>query len=308
MSPFSGTLSTRPDRLLVAIALSGLLVGCGGGGGAADVPRFERITASGTAAVRDNVTGIVWKGQLGACTDPSLQPAVFELAQLADLGESVLRPYFGFVLDAAPLIKAKEAVNNGPSGVVWAVDFGNVELGGLSDQASGDTTAWCVLSRTSATPTITYPAQAATNGTVTAAGLTWKVCTEGSTWDSTTSACTGSATAVALSSAQALADAANTANFAGSTAWRLPTKNELSALLQIENDLSTTTLLPAAFDADTLGSGDLLQYWSSSSSSNATRTWIVDFSDRVDPGGVEAIDPIVSPAPAAYVRLVRTAP
>jgi Protein of unknown function (DUF1566) len=313
MSPLSGTLSIRRDRLWAAIALSGLLVGCGGGGGAPDVPRFERITVSGNAAVRDNVTGIVWAGQLGACADPSLQPAAFELGQLADLGASTLRPYFAFVPDApspnAPLIKAKEAVVNGPTGTVWAVDFGRVELGGLSNQATGDTSAWCVLSRTSATPTITYPTTPATNGTVTAAGLTWKVCTEGSTWDWTgdisTSVCRhpGTPVPVTIDAVQALVDTANRDRFAGATGWRLPTKNELSALLQLENDLSTSTLLPAVFDnTDSLGTVPV--YWSSSRSADSTKAWTVDYSDSTNPGGV-VLAPLTD---SAYVRLVRTAP
>lgn len=307
MSPLPGTLSTRCHRAWLAVALSGLLAACGGGGGSSpEVPRFERISVSGTDAVRDNVTGIVWAGRLGCTGLPSgaSEPAAFELAQLTDLGESVLRPYFGFVLNAtSPIIKAKEAVNGVSDGSVWAVDFGATALGGLSNEAPGDTSAWCVLSRTSATPTITYPATPASNGTVTAAGLTWKVCTEGSTWNSTAGNCTGTPSTVAAAGAQALADAANTASYAGATGWRLPTKNELSALLQLENDLSTTTLLPAAFNnADSLGT--IPVYWSSSRSADATRAWTVDYSDSTDPGGV-VLAPLTD---LAYVRLVRTTP
>ena len=314
MSTLPGTFLVRRDRLWAAIALSGLLVGCGGGGSRPEVPRFERITMSSIAAVRDNVTGIVWARQLGACPVGSPSgagdPAALELTQLADLGESALRPFFAFVLDAESpqQIKARESVNSVSPARVWAVDFGVAALGGLSDQASGDTDVndWCVLSRSSAVPTISYPATPAINGTVTAGGLIWKVCTEGSTWnwtgDISTSTCTGTPTKVKSSAAQVLADAANTARFGGATGWRLPTKNELSALLQLENDLSTQTLLPGAFGVDSLGSVPV--YWSSTRSAYNQQVWTVDFSGSVDPGGV-----VRAPeTDDAYVRLVRTAP
>jgi Protein of unknown function (DUF1566) len=303
MSPLPGKFAIRCHRSWLALALSGLLAACGGGGGSADVPRFERTSVGGIDAVRDNVTGIVWAGRLGSTGLPggASEPAAVELAQLTELGASTLRPYFGFVLDAgSPLIKAKEAVNGVTGNRVWAVDFGVVELGGLSDEAAGDVSSLWVLSRKSATPSITYPSTPASNGTVTAAGLTWKVCTEGSAWNGST--CTGTPTLVAASGTQALVNAANTANFGGATGWRLPTKNELSALLQLENDLSTRTLLPAAFDSDNLGAVPV--YWSSSRSSDATRAWTVDFSDNTDPGGV-VLAPLTD---LVHVRLVRTAP
>jgi hypothetical protein len=212
-----------------------------------------------------------------------------------------LRPYFGLVLDdATALIKTAEQVV-GKSGLVWAVDFGQTNeaaLGSLGDEnSSTPVKSWYVLSRRSAIPSPTnYPA-ASPNGTVTAAGLTWKVCSEGRSLIG--AECTGTATLVAANGAQALAGTANTDGFAGGAGWRVPTKQELRSLLQLENDVSQGTLLPAVFDAPTVP-----QYWSSGRSSDGNSGWLVDFSGQPDIGGVE-LAPIVN---LAHVRLVRNAP
>lgn len=304
MSPIYATSSRwLVHRAGLAIALSGLLAACGGGGGSVEVPRLESTTVNGVAAVRDNTTGIVWAARLGNTGLPgtAVEPAAAELLRLTDQGAAALAPYFSFVLDAAsPLIKARESVN-GVDGRVWAVDFGVASVGGLSDQATADTdvNSLYVLSRRSNPPALAY--FPASNGTVTAGGLIWKVCSEGSTWSG--SDCTGSASTVAAADAQALADAANTARFAGATDWRVPTQQELRGLLQLETDLSGGgNLLPTAFSVDSLGVLPL--YWSSSVSSDPAFAWVVDFSGGIDPGGID-LAPVTD---LAHVRLVRTAP
>jgi Protein of unknown function (DUF1566) len=290
------------SRALLAIALSALLAACGGGGGE-EPPRFESITQGGIAAVRDNQTGIVWAAGLGSSVRPNgyLEPTAVELLQLADLGSVTLRPYFGLLLDASPLIKAADPVN-GIANRAWVVDFGvGSEPGGVSDQAnvaSPDFSHWYILSRRFTTPSVTYPA-VAPDGTLTAAGLTWKVCSEGRSWSGFT--CTGTAALVAASNAQAFANAANTAEFAQINDWRVPTKQELRSLLQLGNDLSRATLLPSVFSVDALST--LPFYWSNSRSSDNARTWLVDFSGGDDPGGVE----LAPKDDLAHVRLVRTA-
>jgi hypothetical protein len=294
--------ATRCRALLVP-ALTVLLAACGGGGSEPLLPRFESTSVGGTAAVRDNATGITWAASLSDTGPPSWQyePTAVELWQLADLGADTLRPYFGLVLDdAIALIKTKEKVE-GESDRVWAVDFGQTNeaaLGSLGDEDSGDPfKSWYVLSRRSEISSATYPQQAAPNGTVTAAGLTWKVCSEGRNLSD--AGCTGPATLVAASDAQALADTANEIKFAGLVGWRVPTKQELRSLLQLENDVSQGTLLPAVFDAPTVP-----QYWSSGRSSDSSSGWLVDFSGGQDPGGIE-LAPIGN---FAHVRLVRNAP
>jgi hypothetical protein len=298
---------TCSRRVLLAIALTVVLAACGGGGGEPPPPppppRFESISVGGTAAVRDNVTGIVWAASLGNTGLPAgaTEPKAAELWRLTDLSADTLRPYFDLVLDATPLIKTKEEVL-GVGGRLWAVDFGQTNeqaLGSLGDENSSDVLvkSLFVLSRRSEISSVTYPQQADPNGTVTAAGLTWKVCSEGRSLSG--AGCTGTATLVAASGAQALAAAANTNGFAGGAGWRVPTKQELRSLLQLENDVSQGTLLPAVFDAPTLP-----QYWSSGRSSDGNSGWLVDFSGQPDIGGVE-LAPIVN---LAYVRLVRNAP
>jgi hypothetical protein len=300
MNNCSKSTATRCRALLVP-ALTVLLAACGGGGSEPLLPRFELTSVGDRAAVRDNVTGITWAASLGNTGPPAgaTEPKAAELWRLTDLGADTLRPYFGLVLDdATALIKTKEKVE-GESDRVWAVDFGQLnDLGSLGDVSSDDTDlkSWYVLSRRSATSSVTYPA-AILNGTVTAAGLTWKVCSEGRNLSD--AGCTGPATLVAANGAQALADTANTDRFAGGAGWRVPTKQELRSLLQLENDVSRGTLLPAVFDAPTLP-----QYWSSGRSSDGNSGWLVDFSGQPDIGGVE-LAPIVN---LAHVRLVRNAP
>jgi hypothetical protein len=288
------------------------LAACGGGGSEPLLPRFESTSVGGTAAVRDNATGITWAASLGNTGLPAgaTEPKAAELWRLTDLGADTLRPYFGLVLNVPLLVikTAEQVVGN--SSVVWAVDFGQLnDLGSLGDVSSDDTDlkSWYVLSRRSATSSVTYPA-AILNGTVTAAGLTWKVCSEGRNLSD--AGCTGSATLVAANGAQALADTANTNGFAGGAGWRVPTKQELRSLLQLENDVSasTSTLLPGAFGVDalgmTLGKPVIPVYWTSGRSADGQKAWVVDFSGYSDPGGVE----LYELTDAAHVRLVRNAP
>lgn len=303
MSPISATSSRwLVHRAGLAMALSGLLAACGGGGGTVEVPRFESTTVSGVAAVRDNTTGIVWAAQLGNTGLPGTArlATAAELLQLNDQGASVLDQYFAFA--QGKLVKAQAVV--GKDDVVWAVDFGDQAAGGLSDQASTDPdlSSLYVLSPQTSAPSLTYPTSPASNGTVTAGGLMWKVCTEGTTWSG--AACTGTASLVAAADAPALSTAANSgAGFAGVKGWRVPKKTELRALLQLQNDLSGDgNLLPTAFSVDSLGV--LPQYWSSTVSSVPTEAWVVDFSGRTDPGGID-LAPVTD---LAHVRLVRTAP
>lgn len=58
-------------------------------------------------------------------------------------------------------------------------------------------------------------------------GLVWKRCGEGQTWDGTT--CAGEASAHTWQQALRLA---KKASFAGKSSWRLPTREELSSILE----------------------------------------------------------------------------
>lgn len=305
------TIPIRCGRSALAVALGALLVACGGGGGdglESPPPRFENTTVAGAAGLRDNQTGIVWAAKLGSQSPASgaTEPTVAELWQLADMGAAALRPLFAFVIDAEPALIKASSVNTSPSRV-WAVDFGvGFEPGGLSDQAtplpgdaSPDVKTWQVLSRTRTPAAVVFPTTVG-NGTVSAGGLTWKVCSEGSRWNG--SGCVGSASRVRAGGAQALADAVNATGFAELKDWRVPTKQELRSLLQLDNPLSDSNLLPSVFAMDPLGV--VASYWSSGLSVDGTRAWVVDFSGARDGdiGGLE----LVSVNEFAHVRLVRT--
>lgn len=315
MKKILGQTPTRASRTLLTIALSAMLVACGGGGGPAEgnpPPRFESITVGSTAGVRDNQTGIVWAAQLGSEGLPNgyLEPTAAELLQLTDVGAAALRPYFGFVLDAAsPLIKAKEAVNGLVDPVrpqTWAVDFGTRwrdDLGSLTNEATGavpDFHNWYVLSRQSEAAGVFYP-PVSERGTVTAAGLSWKFCTEGRTWVKEIRGCTGPVTLEDVSFAEA-EQMANNATFDGQTDWRLPTPQELRSLLQLGNNVGSGNLLPSSFAGDPGAGARSLMYWTSRRSTDGTYAWVVDFSGQPEPGGIE-LAPV---AEQAYVRLVRT--
>ena len=311
MKKFLEQTHASASAKLLTIALSAFLAACGGDPEADPQPRFELTTVGSTSAVRDNQTGIVWAAKLGSenLSSDYAEPTAAELLQLTDAGEAALRPYFGFVLDnvatpqlnEAKLIKAKEAVV-GVSGLSWAVDFGvRGEPGGMSDEATGaapDYENWYILSRRSVASAVVYPPVSA-SGTVSAGGLSWKFCSEGSTWNGT--GCNGQPSRVAADGAEALADAANSAKFAGSTDWRVPTPQELRTLLQLEKGVNGGNLLPGSFAGDPGAADALPQYWTNGRASTGTRAWLVDFSGGMDPGGIE-LAPV---GDQAFVRLVR---
>ena len=145
---------------------------------------------------------------------------------------------------------------------------------------------------------VVYPPVSA-SGTVSVGGLSWKFCSEGSIWNGT--GCNGQPSRVAADGAQALADAANSAKFAGSTDWRVPTPQELRTLLQLEKGVNGGNLLPGSFARDPGAADALPQYWTNGRASTGTRAWLVDFSGGMDPGGIE-LAPV---GDQAFVRLVR---
>jgi hypothetical protein len=290
--------------LLVVLTLG--LGACGGGGGGAPEapPRLQAITHQGTPAIRDNVTGIIWAGKLGAEDLPARGvdlPTAAELLTLADSGEQVLQTQLGFLLNTPyPVVKASDLVIGSSATVAWAVDFGaRGEPGGLSDENPNDALSWYVLSRPAASAPVFYSVNARF-GMVETDNLMWKLCSQGAEW--TGSSCTGTPTRVTGTEALATSSWGSYAGY--NSGWRLPTKKELQGLLQLSNNLSPGgSLLPAAFIGDAVGS-DLAQYWSSTRASGASpqRAWQVDFSVLPDPGGVER----ALLTDTAYIRLVRS--
>lgn len=307
-SPWSGRVSAcavlwghRNHRLLVLVLVA-FLASCGGGGG--DVTtRFEAVTVGSTPAVRDNHTGMVWAARLGAEDLPSQKalPSASELWQLTDSGRAALRPHFAFVLDAAnPLIRVADPINTSDVRV-WAVDFGfDLDIGGISDQATDDVNTWYVLSRAGSSKATSYLDLG--DGLVLAGNLIWKMCTEGSVWNPVSASCDGDPSFFNASDAQLQANHVNAQEFANAKDWQLPTQQQLRSLLQLENQLNLTGLLPAVFAKDT--PVETPSYWSSGRSTDGQFAWQVDFTGGVDPGGV-SLFPVTD---RAHVRLVRVQP
>lgn len=122
--------------------------------------------------------------------------------------------------------------------------------------------------------------------THTATGLVWKRCSEGQTWDGTI--CAGKASTHNWQEAEALADRASDA---GTDDWRLPSLQELSAL--VEKACSNPAIDPGLFPDTPAGI-----FWSSTpDGENPDYAWYVHFRDG---HGMKA-----HKDRGAYVRLVR---
>ncbi|WP_319380287.1 DUF1566 domain-containing protein [Thiomicrorhabdus sp.] len=75
------------------------------------------------------------------------------------------------------------------------------------------------------------------DGTVTHAktGLTWKVCSEGQTWNSADGSCSGSATAYNWQAALQAVTSLNTqGGYAGHSDWRMPNVKELASIIEFK--------------------------------------------------------------------------
>lgn len=286
--------SARAFRAASCTLACWLLAACGGGGGGApEEPRFQTVTVAGVAGIKDNSTGIVWAAELDV--NAGVVPTAQELLALADLGGATIASQFNVVRNR--LVQAVEPVV-GSAGSAWTVDFGAQRLGGLSDEpvdAQAPFAQWRILVRP---PGGAGAFNDSADGTAYRNGLVWSICTVGAQYSTITGLCSGAATFVSLADAQV---AARDARFGGYSDWRLPTKAELQGLLSLSN--TQRSLLPPPFAAkDSLDTSMPLQYWTSSSSSTPSGSWIVDFSVEQDWGGVE----LVPSSSRALVRLVRS--
>jgi hypothetical protein len=302
----------------VAMAAALTLTGCGGGGGGVPEPnepyvRLEKANVAGVPVIIDNDTGITWAGRLGAEGLPATATLAkaSELLALTTVDANTLSLNFPFVTGES-VATAEAPLADQP--VRWTVDFGRAgDAGTLALEAvssSSDYVSWYVLSRP-ASPEPTVWTLDGTKGVVTGGGLMWKLCSEPSSWQQDSQTCSLNQTPWSYSSADARVTLANGGGgYAGHTGWRLPTKQELQSLMQLQINLSapSANLMPQAFQKDILGilsrnSFPVPVYWSASRGSDGQQVWEADFSGGQD-GGV-SLNPDVANS-AAYLRLVRT--
>ncbi len=91
------------------------------------------------------------------------------------------------------------------------------------------------------------------DGTVTdkTTGLTWKRCSEGQTWDSSASACSGTAVQYTWQAALQRAETLDSSGgFAGKKDWRLPNSKEISTIVEraCQNPAINLTVFPGTPD------------------------------------------------------------
>ena len=286
-----------------AMALAGVLglSACGGSPGAGPVERFESTQVFGVPGVWDHQTGIIWAAALAQEGGPQGElPYAAELLSIADGPADIWKVHFPWI-EGRDLIAAETPTSTAPS--KWAVHVGDDENGTLL-AGSQDPSTWYVLSRTVTPQSGPFSADL-TKGLVSGAGLMWQLCTGLTTYVQAgegEASCGGSATSQkAYSSIQGHVDAVNLAAYGGYSDWRLPTKQELQTLLQLE---SQSNLLPLAFAPDGVTSLENLPYWTSSTGGGLP--WVVDFSPN-GAGGVSR-DSEFEGVSVAYVRLVRNLP
>lgn len=289
-----------------------VLLGCGGGGDSSQIspPRFTVSQDNGLPVVYDRNTGITWAGKLGSDGLPSTAttPYASELLGVADLPTHEIDDYFPFI--DGRVIAARERPQSN-SDYTWAVDFGQAEIGDFGTlnlqvvTTNPDYQKWLIVKRDKPFVQMSTFDLNEFDGTVVSDNLMWKLCSEGSAFNVYTKKCAPAATQIELGTQ--MNDMLNAANsgrgYANYKGWRLPTKQELRLLLNLDGvniDASDATLLPSQFSGDS-HVDSILNYWTSSSSADGTKRWQVDFSRGAD-GGVGLFEL----TDKAYVRLVRT--
>ncbi|WP_408597867.1 DUF1566 domain-containing protein [Limnohabitans sp.] len=301
--------------MLSLLGLSACLVACGGGGGS--TPRFTWDAT--TSTLKDNTTGLYWKGVTPGDTLTSGQryPTVDELLLLTDKATlSDIPTQFSATLLNNDLVFAGD-INYSAAGALWAVSFASDSRGlvyydaqstdrpteGSAKQpvvVSGSAAAFN-RSRASSNYALT------TNRGViydTQNDLSWKMCSEGAT--AGVLSCSGTPTRFTLSQLTQFQTANRT------DGWRLPTKYELEGLI----DRSRGELLTPAtyminsdvFDPQTDSNtwwtfpvgipGDSRIYWTDSQLNGGANHVVVSFRT----GAVFLPDPTYS---SYFVRLVR---
>ena len=149
----------------------------------------------------------------------------------------------------------------GPGNTAWGIDFAD---GSAGDDNRGVNYALRAVSGTTAPPqwTVSADGQEATDAR---SKLVWRRCVEGMRWNGST--CTGSAGSFTWAEAMALARAAA----AQGAAWRLPSVQELSSLVDDGR-------VNPAIDAARFPATPALWFWTATPDANdAAYVWFVNF-------------------------------
>jgi hypothetical protein len=310
-------LSQRACIGLTMVLLSVGFVGCGGGGGGA-APHFA-LDANGV--LTDSTTGIRWAQVAAGSAPTSAQrwPTVDELHYLIDKSSLADLPtQFSATLLNNDLVFAGD-VNNSRANALWGVSFASYNLGAVYNVDATDLPTVAtpqpkqLVVVTAGSPVAFNRSHANSNYTLSSTNtqgvlatydkennLTWKTCSEGMTLTPSKATCAGVPTMYSL---------ADLASLTIPDGWRLPTRYELSGLLdRTKGPLTnphTYMLNTEFFDtlASSIGWWDATVltfppriYWSSTTDANAKK-FVISFDEgsiRPDTGG------------SYYIRLVRS--
>ncbi len=305
-------------RAAISLSAVALIVGCGGGGGPREpASRFVaepyKVTPTATTSVdsiRDTRTGIVWAQGVDrpAGSTTARLPSAAELLTLADsTSEADLRGAFPFLFGKPATTLEIIESDRQPGGRIWAVDFGEEVLKGAlgrwSDGVSiGERPAqWYVLAPTNLLVVPSDYLVGADAGILSSrtAGLMWKTCAEGMTWDVDDQVCYGTPGAYDGVQARVLVEQANAGlGYYKRKGWRLPTKQELQSLLVLTSRQPGEPLVVGPL-ADKDPSGSTWQRaFRTSDTSTGDNGWAVHFLEG-------EVQPTVRPEERLHVRLVR---
>ena len=295
----------------LSFALLALVSACGGGGASPPALRFEQISLGAVAAVRDNITGLVWAAQPAVNEQsPGFSPSLQELLTLTDAGKDAITQNFPLFLNQE--IQSSESRMTLP----WLVSFSSSNLGEVRDGeplAGAPFSSLRVLDRDKYSPPPKFDRGEALLDVAWQGNLMWQLCTRGTTYDHISGVCKGVPEAFEFNQAKELASKLSNERYGGYSGWRLPTKEELQKMLSLSN--ANGSLLAAPFSVvervtlnDWSTKNNPLEYWTSTEAPvekpdpTDPVVWVVNFDLGLDPGGVNTTN--VSNV-KALVRLVR---
>lgn len=233
---------------IASICVLSFIASCGGGGGGGQEPRpnFERVTIAGVPGVKDNRTGLVWASQLGKINaQGSRLPDAVELLDLVDRFEyeasasqkTEMSQFFGFALTENDRpIKSRQSFE-APANVDLVVIVGEASeddplpRGFAYLEANPPVQTWYVLSGGLQVSGLSSEVR---TGLIIQSDKMWKACPEGMVLAGTS--CTDAAKRYSdVNEARAAVIEANQAPDRIYSDWRLPSKQELSSLLDLKS-------------------------------------------------------------------------